>query len=129
MKINVLVSGALYSSQSGYSALRFCQAAVAAGHTISQVFFYQDGVTQSNRLSRPLDDEFEPVNRWVNFSEQYSVPLFVCVSAAERRGNMTDLQALDYRLGEGNTHSSFEVAGLGVLHDASIQSDRMVTFK
>jgi len=52
MNINLLVTGPLYSSQSAYSALRFCEAAVATGNTISQVFFYQDGVTQASKLIR-----------------------------------------------------------------------------
>ncbi len=129
MKINLLVTGALYSSQSGYSALSFCRAAVAAGHTISQVFFYQDGVTQASRLSRPLDDEFEAVAQWSDFANECSVPLIICVSAGERRGLMANEQALDYELGHGSSHSSFSVAGLGVLHDASLVADRTVTFK
>ena len=142
MNINVLITGALYSSQSGYSGLKFCQSAVLAGHTISQVFFYQDGVSQANSLSMPLDDEFEAVSQWRAFSESHSVPLFVCVSAAERRGIMSDEQVLEHHLGSseveskdangnlgGNIHSSINVAGLGVLHQASLDSDRTVTFK
>jgi len=130
MKFNILVTGALYSSQSAYSALRFCQAAVAAGHTIDQVFFYQDGVTQANKYSLPLDDEFDAVASWVEFSIQASASMVVCVSAGERRGLMSDEQALEHHLGSSaNAHSQFSVAGLGVLHQASLDSDRMVTFK
>ncbi len=129
MKINLLVTGPLYSSQSAYSALRFCRAAIDAGHTISQVFFYQDGVTQSSKLSTPLDDEFEPMTQWVDFAESHSVPLVVCVSAGERRGLMSDEQAMEYQLGQGSVHPTFSVAGLGALHDASLSSDRTVTFK
>lgn len=129
MKFNILVTGGLYSSQSGYSALHFCKAAVNAGHIITQVFFYQDGVTQANKLSTPLSDEFEPVKEWVDFSKRRLVPLVVCVSAGERRGVMADEQALEHQLGRGNTHSAFSVAGLGVLHEASLDSDRTVTFK
>ena len=129
MNINLLVSGPLYASQSGYSALRFCQAAVAKGHTISQVFFYQDGVTQASRLSVPLDDEFNAHDQWLAFAEQNSVPLVICISAGERRGVMRDAQASEYQLGAGNAHNGFSVAGLGSLHQASLSSDRTVTFK
>lgn len=130
MKINLLVTGALYSSQSAYSSLCFCRAAVAAGHTISHVFFYQDGVTQANRLSTPLADEFEPVSQWCDFADVYAVPLVICVSAGERRGLMSDEQVLEYQLGgKGSVNSSFSVAGLGVLHEASLDADRTVTFK
>ena len=129
MKINLLVTGPLYSSQSGYSALRFCEAAVVAGHTISQVFFYQDGVTQASRLSFPLDDEFEPAARWAEFATSNNVPLVVCVSAGERRGMMSDEQAMENQLGAGNLPSNFDIAGLGTLHEASLKSDRTVSFK
>jgi len=129
MNINLLVTGPLYSSQSAYSALRFCEAAVATGNTISQVFFYQDGVTQASKLSVPLDDEFEPVAQWARFAKLYSVPLVICISAGERRGVMKNDQVIEYHLGEGNAHESFSVAGLGVLHEASLGSDRTVTFK
>lgn len=129
MKINLLVSGTLYSSQSAFSALRFCQSAVVNGHTISQVFFYQDGVTQASRLSMPLDDEFNALEEWTQFAEQNAVPLVVCISAGERRGLISDAQALEYQLGTGSSHSRFKVAGLGVLHQASLDSDRTVTFK
>ena len=129
MIFNLLVTGPLYSSQSGYSALRFSEAAVAAGHTISQVFFYQDGVSQASRLSTPLEDEFDPARQWVRFADLHAVPLIMCVSAGERRGLMSDIQALEYELGSGSSNSSFQVAGLGVLHQASLESDRTVSFK
>ena len=129
MRFNVLVTGALYSSQSGYSALQFCQSAVAAGHQISQVFFYQDGVQQANSLSTPLNDEFEPASAWAGFSQQHRVDLVVCVSAAERRGVMSDEQAKEFAKGHGNLHSAFLIAGLGALHEASLNSDRTVAFK
>ncbi|MFQ3246037.1 MAG: tRNA 2-thiouridine synthesizing protein D [Arenicella sp.] len=129
MTFNLLVSGALYSSQSAYSALRFSQAAIADGHSISQVFFYQDGASQANRLSMPLDDEFNALERWAEFSDTNSVPLVVCISAGERRGIMSDAQAGEYQLGQGNSHAGFSVAGLGALHEASLSSDRTVTFK
>lgn len=142
MRFNVLVTGALYSSQSSYSALLFCRAAFAAGHSISQVFFYQDGVGSANRFSTPLDDEFEPVEAWSQLAKDQEIELVVCVSAAERRGVMSDAQAIEFAIGEdslktandtfkqfGNLHSSFSIAGLGALHEASLESDRTVTFK
>ena len=133
MRFNVLVTGALYSSQSGYSALQFCRASIALGHDITQVFFYQDAVNQANVLSTPLDDEFNAVESWIDFSKQNNVDLVVCVSAAERRGVMETEQVKEFSKepanGFGNLHPIFSVAGLGVLHEASLESDRTVTFK
>lgn len=129
MKFNVLVTGGLYSSQAGYSAWRFCRAALAAGHTVSQVFFYQDGVSQGSRLAIPLADEFDAVDAWQTLAGEYPVDLMVCVSAGERRGIIGEEQAQEHAIISANLHPRFRIAGLGALHDASLQADRTVTFK
>ena len=129
MKFNVLVTGGVYSSQSGYSALQFCKAVFAAGHTISQVFFYRNGVSQASSFSVPLDDEFNAVDQWQDFHKQTKTPLVVCVSAAERRGILNQEQAAEFGKESANLAGCFTVQGLGALHDASLESDRTVTFK
>ena len=96
---------------------------------LARYFFYQDGVTQASRLSVPLDDEFNAHDQWLAFAEQNPVPLVICISAGERRGVMSDAQASEYQLGAGNAPNGFSVAGLGSLHQASLGSDRTVTFK
>ncbi|MFT5571886.1 MAG: tRNA 2-thiouridine synthesizing protein D [Cryomorphaceae bacterium] len=129
MQFNILVTGGLYSTQSGYSALRFCESAVAAGHEISQVFFYQDGVSQASALSVAMGDEFDSVECWAKFAELAKTKLVVCVSAGERRGIIGPEQATEFAKHCANLHSSFSVEGLGAFHSASIDSDRTVTFK
>lgn len=129
MNFNVLVTGGLYSTQSAYSALEFCRAAISAGNTISQVFFYQDGVTQATALSVPLGDEFDAVSAWTDLAALNHLDLVVCVSAAERRGVLNPAQAHEFEKDGANLHPAFTVAGLGVLHEAALASDRMVTFK
>lgn len=60
-------------------ALRFASAVQRAGHRLSQVFFYQEGV-QAARSESPL------MARWAELAAQTGCQLYVCVSAAERRG-------------------------------------------
>ena len=129
MRFNILVTGALYSSQSAYSALQFCEAAITAGHSVSQVFFYQDGATIASALSVPVADEFHAVDAWVEYAERTSTDLVVCVSAAERRGILGSEQAIEFDKATHNLHASFKVEGLGALHEASLASDRTVSFK
>lgn len=129
MKFNILVTGGVYSSQSGYSALQFCKAVMAAGHTISQVFFYRDAVSQASSLCVPLDDEFNEIDQWQSFHQEHKTSLVVCVSAAERRGILNAEQAVEFAKESANLSSCFTVEGLGALHDASLASDRTVTFK
>ena len=129
MNLNILVTGSVYSSQSAYSALKFCHAAITQGHRITQVFFYRDAVSQASRLTVPLDDEFNCIDEWVAFAKGNDVPLVACVSAAERRGILNAEQADEFAKDADNVHPIFQIEGLGVLHDASLSSDRTVTFK
>ena len=129
MKLNILITGGVFPSQSAYSALQFCKAAVAAGHTISHVFFYRDAVTQASHLSVPLEDEFNAVDQWQLFQQQHQTSLVVCVSAAERRGVLSAEQAQEFAKQSSNLADGFSVEGLGALHDASLAADRTVTFK
>lgn len=129
MKINVLVTGALYDSAAAFSALRFCRAALEAGHQISQVFFYQQAIYQANQLAAPLADEFDATTQWQELSDSYRFPLMVCVSASERRGvlNAEQMEELDKET--CNMHPAFSVVGLTSFHSACIDADRTVTFK
>ena len=129
MKINILVTGGLYDSQSGFSAIQFCKSAIIAGHRIEQVFFYQAAVIQATHLAEPLADEFNAPEAWANLAESKDIELIVCISAAERRGILGDEQRIELVKQSSNLHSAFKVAGLGALHDASLNADRTVTFK
>jgi len=136
MNINILVNGGLYDAQSGYTALRYCHAATAAGHKITQVFFYQQGVTQASQFALPLADEFDAPQAWSELAAEYAIPLLVCVSAAERRGVIGEDQAEELTEDKAalkhlsaNLHPSFAIAGLGALHEASMVAERTVTFK
>ena len=129
MKLNIIINGSGYSSQSGYSAFRFTLAALSAGHEITQVFFYQDGVSQANELNVPLSDEFNPVEEWASLADSHGVRLLVCISAAERRGVIGAEQQSEFGKLSHNLNSKFEIAGLGLMLDASLSSDRTVTFR
>ena len=128
MKLNILINGALYSSQASYSALQFCNAEIKGHHQISQVFFQQDAAAHGNTLTAVMSDEPDVVGKWARFSEVHSVPLIICVSAAERRGVLSAAQAEEFAKPAANLHSAFSVAGLGALHEASLASDRTVSF-
>lgn len=129
MHFNLTISGGLYSSQAGYSALCFATAALESGHEISQVFFYQDGVSLGSQLAVPLADEFDAPSAWAKLAQQYSLELVICVSSGERRGIINAEQAAEFAKGVANLHPNFTVAGLGVMHAASLESDRTVAFR
>ncbi len=129
MQFNIIISGSPDGSQAAYSGNEFAKAVIAAGHTVNQVFFYQSGVTQANELVVPMADEYNALEQWLALANNHAVPLVVCVSASERRGIIDDSQMQEFQKTATNLHPQFTVAGLGVMLEASLQSDRTVTFK
>ena len=129
MQFNIVITGGLFDAQAGYSAWQFCAAALAKGHEISQVFFYQNAVTIGTQLAEPLSDEFDAPTQWAELSKKHSIDLVVCISAAERRGLIGAEQAEDLGKLSTNLHPSFSIQGLGALFEASLVSDRTITFK
>jgi tRNA 2-thiouridine synthesizing protein D len=113
---SVCVHGSPPDSESHHSALRFTKAALAKGHSIYRIFFYQDAVrlADGRQLSEQSSD-------WARLASQHNLELSVCVGAATRRGliNETETQSIQ---------PGFEVVGLGQLIDAVLHSDRIVTF-
>ncbi len=117
MKIAILVKQGPFTHQSSDSAYRFALAALARGHEIDRVFFYNDGVYNCNKLSEPQSDDRDLVSLWSELGKQHDIDLVVCVAAALRRGIKQEVVA------EG-----FRISGLGQMVEAGIQADRSVVF-
>ena len=128
MKLTILVHSAPYSSQAAYSAYRFTESALAAGHEIQRVFFYYDGVHASNGLSTPPQDEFDLVKAWQALIEKHELDAICCVSSALKRGIMDAREAHRYEKAAANLAEGFVLSGLGQLVDASLSCDRVVSF-
>ncbi|MEQ8860140.1 MAG: sulfurtransferase complex subunit TusD [Pseudomonadales bacterium] len=128
MNIAIAVHGAPYSSQAALSALRFCRAAVAAGHQVARVFFYHDGVHTASAISVPPQDEPSPLADWVELADAAGIELAVCIAAALKRGIVNGDEQDRYDLTASNVHPAFAIVGLGQLIEAIGSSDRFVTF-
>jgi tRNA 2-thiouridine synthesizing protein D len=128
VKLTVVVYSAPYSSQAAYSAYRFTAAALESGHQIYRLFFYYDGVHNSNVLSTPAQDEFDLVSAWRMLISQYDLDAVTCVSSALKRGIMNTEEAARYEKDSANLAPEFSLSGLGQLVDASIMSDRVMSF-
>jgi tRNA 2-thiouridine synthesizing protein D len=128
MKISVIIHGSPYSSQSAISALAFSKAAVKSGHEIYQAFFYHDGVFNSTGLSMPAQGEKFPGQLWAEFASQEKIKLVSCISSASRRGIHDNSEARRHELQSANLNTAYEIAGLGELVEASLASDRTITF-
>lgn len=128
MKLSVLIYSAPYSSQAAYTAYRFTASALAAGHEIYRLFFYYDGVHNSNMLSTPPQDEFDIVSAWRTLITEHQLDAISCVSSALKRGVIDANEAARYERDAASIAAEFTLSGLGQLVDASIMSDRVMSF-
>ncbi len=117
MKFGILINEGPYQHQASDTAYLFAKAAIAKGHEVSRVFFYNDGVNNSTNLTEPPQDDRNIVQRWSKLAEETGTDLVVCVAAALRRG-----------IRDENLAPGFRISGLGQLVEVGIEADRLVTF-
>lgn len=128
MKFTIVLYAAPYSSQASLSALRFTQAALDSGHEIVRVFFYYEGVYNTNALSVPPQDEFDLVEAWNSLITTHGIDAVSCVSSALKRGILNAQESDRYERKGNNLLGSVALSGLGQLVDATLTSDRVISF-
>lgn len=130
MKFSILVNEGPYTHQASDTALQFTKAALAKGHEVFRVFFYNDGVNVGSRLTVPPQDDRNLQKAWSELGAEHKLDLVVCVAAAQRRGILDDSEAKRHGKGEGaaNLAEGFRISGLGQLIEMGIESDRLVVF-
>mgnify|MGYP005995400861 CR=1 FL=1 len=116
-KLAVVVTTPPYSNLS-VTALDYIETALKSGIELIGVFFYQDGVMHANQQVEIASDEFQCIKHWQLLNEKYHLPLYLCITAAEKRG-LSDEQSQ-------NVHSIFTVSGLGELIELTNKADRVV---
>ncbi len=128
MIYTVMVNEGPYQHQSSDSALQFTRAALAGGHTIFRVFFYNDGVHNGTRLAVPPKDDRQLQKEWSELAKEHDLDMVICIAAAQRRGLMDANEAKRQGVGTDNIIDGFHISGLGQLIEGSIQSDRTIVF-
>lgn len=128
MIISVMVTGSPVSQQSAQSALSFCAAALASGHTIYRVFFYEDAVYVGSALSVVPQDERNLNLAWSEFVQQHQLDAVICVASALKRGILDNAEAARYQKPAANLAAGFDISGLGQWVDACLNSERVVSF-
>ena len=122
---------ALYSAAhapSSRRALRFAEAALAGGHEIVRLFFYQDGVhSASSNIVAPQDEQ-DLAQQWAAFVSHHQLDGVVCIAAALRRGVLNEDEASRYQRPAANLNAPWELSGLGQLHDAIQSADRLICY-
>lgn len=128
MIISVMVTGSPVSTQSARSALLFCEAALAAGHGLYRIFFYEDAVQVGSNLSISPQDERNLNAEWSAFVREHQLDAVICVASALKRGVLNDTEAARYEKTASNLAAGFDISGLGQWVDACLNSDRVVSF-
>lgn len=109
-------------------ALRFAEAVLAGGHEIVRLFFYQDGVYNAAGGVVAPQDEADLAAQWRAFVERHELDAVVCIAAALRRGVLDAQEAQRYGRAAVSVTPPWELSGLGQLHEAAQQADRLVCF-
>lgn len=118
MQFSLLVTAAPCNSAAPATALRFAKAVLHNGHRIYRVFFFRDGVHNANTYCASPQDEVNIPATWQQFCDENNLDAVICISAAIKRGIID---------GE-NTAPQTQIGGLGLLTEAIIHSDRLITF-
>ncbi len=109
-------------------ALRFAQAALAGGHEIVRLFFYQEGVHSASSNVVFAQDELDMAREWREWVHAQQLDAVVCIAAALRRGVLNAEEAQRYSRPAANLDAPWALSGLGQLHEATQLADRLVCF-
>jgi len=127
MKFAIALFSAAHAPSSR-RALLFAQSALAAGHEIVRLFFYQDGVyNAANSVVTPQDEQDLP-QQWRAFVSEHQLDGVVCIAAALRRGVLNEEEAQRYQRSAASVEAPWALSGLGQLHDAIQDADRLICF-
>lgn len=128
MKFSIVIYAAPYSTESAATALRFAKSLIAQGHELYRLFFFGDGVHNASKLAVVAQDEKNLQQQWDQLIKEHGIDSVVCVTSALRRGILDQTEADRHDLATATAYKSSEVAGLGQLVDATLYSDRVVSF-
>ncbi|MFT4862295.1 MAG: tRNA 2-thiouridine synthesizing protein D [Pseudohongiellaceae bacterium] len=128
MIFTIVVHSAPYSTQAPASAFRFAKAALLGGHSIYRLFFFGDGVHNGNRLTVTAQDDVNWQKQWDQLIGEHKLDAVVCVSSAIKRGILNEGESVRHELDAVSLTEQAQIAGLGQLVDAVLQSDKVINF-
>ena len=124
----LLVRTSPFAGANHQIAQDFVSGALAQGHEIRRVFFYQDAVYAALNTMQPVQGQMSVTARWQQLAESGKFPLQVCIANALRRGVTDEQEQKRYNLPCVTCADGFELAGLGEMATAATDSDRIVEF-
>jgi tRNA 2-thiouridine synthesizing protein D len=128
MIFSLLVLEGPVGYSSSLSAYRFTEAALRDGHTVFRVFFFGDGALHATRLERLPAGEPDLPRLWQDLAAAHRVDLVACVGSALSRGIVDSRESARAGLDAANLRQGYELSGLGQLVEATLRSDRVLSF-
>lgn len=125
MNYVLAIKSPVYGSQAAFLAYQMAEELLKANHSISQIFFFQDGINNANSLVNPANDEINLVEKWKILAKSHRLQLHLCIAAAQRRGVVDTQTSKDTNT---NLAEGFILAGLGEFSQAVLKADRLLTF-
>jgi tRNA 2-thiouridine synthesizing protein D len=86
------------------------------------VFFYQGGVLNGSQHLALPNDEYQAHKQWQQLHNDYSLPLHLCATAAEKHGLTDDIN--DQKT--TNINEAFTLSGLGELVELNVSADSLI---
>ncbi len=128
MKYAIQINASPTDSTAAYCAYQFIDAALKMGHEIFRIFFYQEGIYHAFKYASPPDDELNMTKKWSELAKLHGIELMVCISAAQRRGLLSDDEATRQGKQDNDLAEGFIISGLGQLLEAMLVTDRFIEF-
>jgi tRNA 2-thiouridine synthesizing protein D len=128
MIYSLLVLSSPASGHGARTAAAFARCLLSRGHQLYRVFFLDAGTEAGSSVAVLPQDEADRLRPWIDLSEQHGVELVLCISSALKRGMLDENGARRHEKIGPTAHPAFIVSGLGQLHDAAANSDRLITF-
>lgn len=121
-KFILLVTASPFQNEQARTACHFAYALLKQQQTIQCVFFYDEGVFNSNPLLAETESNRELVKNWHTLATSHQVPLRICATDSINYGLFSAANDTP-KLTEG-----FITAGLGQLFNATNHCDRFIVF-
>ena len=122
----IAIHGAPYSSQASHHGLRLAAALLDAGHTITRVFFFHEGVLNALNARVAPQEERDQAAGWHELARAHGLELAVCIANALKRGVVSREEQARYDSAAATLAEPFELVGLGQLIEAITTSDRYI---
>lgn len=124
-----MLTNKFYNKRQSIIALEFSKKLILHGHNICSIFFYYNGVYDTNKYNLKNNNEMFLAEAWYNFHIKSKVGLFVCMNSAIKRNIVNKVESMRFfRKDISNLHKGFKFSSLEHLMYNIILCDKFIQF-